>query len=93
MQVGDLLLGFKSLGWLLFDGFKRDRFLRVAANRAPQRLGVVGVDAGVDSSPGDAHIFLFAIDQARAAHRIVIDNDLVHGGCYVNFGSVSPWAC
>jgi hypothetical protein len=48
-----LQVGGQLLSWLLLDGFERNFFLGVAAYRAPQCLGIVGVNAGID--PGSGH--------------------------------------
>jgi len=64
----------------LLHGIEPDFLLRLPADRAPQGLGVIGVDPGVVPGAAYRHIELPAVDELGAAHRIDVDNYPVNRG-------------
>jgi hypothetical protein len=73
-QFSDLLLQFEFLGGPLLHGIERDFLVRLPADRAPYRLGVIGVYPGVVPGARNRPIKLLAVDELGAAHRIDVDN-------------------
>jgi len=66
--------------WPRLDRLEREFLFRIAADRSPQCLGVIGVDPGVVPGAAYRYIELPAIDQLGAAQRIDVDNYPVDRG-------------
>jgi hypothetical protein len=67
-------------GGPLPDGVERDFLVRLPADRAPQRRGVVGVNPSVVPSAAYRHIKLLEVNELGAAQRINVDDNPVNRG-------------
>lgn len=56
-------------------------FFWIAGDRAAEGLGIVGVDMCIETWAGDRHIELLVVDEACAAHRVIVHDQAVNGGC------------